>query len=480
MTHHRAPGTGSRVSGAAEPDRHAAQHSSRAVEPHRPALAAAAIALGAALQINNGFYDPGAVRLLAVALALAWAALVAPAALRRLVPDRAGLVAGVLFAGLAAQLIAIMRAPIGMYFARPMPNDHPGFVPGLMAVAIAAGLAVVGPRAVRQGALAAIVLTHVWLGVLTYRGSPAPHIDVVTVHDAAFAAVRDGESPYSISFPDIYAGKQAFYPPGMAEGGTVNYGFPYPPLSLLMAWPGEWLGDFRYAELAALAATGLAIAAAGGWSSVSVLAAALLLFTPRAFFTLEQAWTEPLSLVWLAGGLWLWRTGRSTATAAAVGLAIATKQYVVLAGPLAWLLRRRAGDWWRQPVIAGAVAAAAMLPGVVFDPRGFFHSAVLVQVRERLRYDALSFAVTFAHATGTELPGLVYVALVAGAVALAAWRAPRTPAGFAAGLGAVLLTTFAVGKKAFCNYYFFVIAVLALAIAASGADTDRDAVPCGD
>ena len=92
---------------------------------------------------------------------------------------------------------------------------------------------------------------------------------------------------------------------------------------------------------------------------------------------------------------------------------------------------------------------------------------MLVQVRETLRYDALSFAVTYAHVVGAELPAAVYVAIVVAALGIAAWRAPRTPAGFSAALAVVLLTTFAVGKKAFCNYYFFVIGALCVAVAAT-------------
>ncbi len=88
-----------------------------------------------------------------------------------------------------------------------------------------------------------------------------------------------------------------------------------------------------------------------------------------------------------------------------------------------------------------------------------------VQVREVLRYDALSLAVPYARATGAPLPGVVYVGIVALATGLAAWRAPRGVAGFTVALAVTLFTTFAFGKKAFCNYYICVIAVLAMAIA---------------
>ena len=64
------------------------------------------------------------------------------------------------------------------------------------------------------------------------------------------------------------------------------------------------------------------------------------------------------------------------------------------------------------------------------------------------------------------LAGLSEVALVVGAAVLAAWRAPTTPAGATAAMAVTVFTAFAFGKKAFCNYYVLVIAVLAMATAA--------------
>ena len=45
---------------------------------------------------------------------------------------------------------------------------------------------------------------------------------------------------------------------------------------------------------------------------------------------------------------------------------------------------------------------------------------------------------------------------------------PRNAAGFAAAMAIVSVAAFAFGKKAFCNYYFFVIGALVTAVAATG------------
>jgi hypothetical protein len=440
-----------------------------ALDPHRPALAVAAALLGAALQRANGFYEPVAMALVVAALGLAWAAVLAPRALGRVVPDRPRVVAALLAVVLFGQLAVIVRAPIGMYFTRPMPSQHAGFVPGLAVAALCAAAALVGRRRVRVAAAAGLLGATILLGLLTYRGSPDPVIDVVAVHDEAFAALARGDSPYSMSFPDLYQGREAFYPPGMVEDGRVQYGFPYPPLSLLMAWPGHRLGDFRYAELAALVLGAAALVAAGRTSAVAVLAAGVLLFTPRGFFALEQSWTEPFAILWIGLAVWAASARQPLLAAVALGLAVATKQYLVLAAPMLWHLADTPAQRRDVIVVAAATAVTATLPALA-DPQGFFHSAVMVQVREVLRMDALSLAVPVARATGTPLPGIAYAALVAGAALLAARRVPSTPAGAIAALAVTVLTAFAFGKKAFCNYYVLVIAALVMTIAARRAD----------
>lgn len=459
-----------------------------------------AVALGHALQINNGFYTPAAVAIVAASLAAAWAALLAPRLLGRLVPDRDGIVIGLAVAGLASQLVRLMTSPIAMYMARPLPRDVAGFVPLLLVAAIAITVVAVGRTPWRRPALAVLLLAHVALGALTFKASPDPAIDVVTVHRAAFKAIEHGRSPYSITFPDIYRGRQDFYPPGAVKDGMVNFGYPYPIVSLLMTWPGERLfNDFRYAELASLAAGAALIALAGGMSRVAVLAIALLLFTPRVFFQLEQAWTEPLLVFWLGVALWAWRQRRLRLAMTAVALTVAIKQYLIVAVPLTWLMRAgmpaaatgvalgvpttfpspliaRLAPWTaglRAPIIVGLIAAATFVPVLLWDADGFVRSALLVQVNEKLRYDALSLAVTYAHTCGHELSTARYGIIVLAAIALAAWRAPATPAGFSGALAVVLFTTFAFGKKAFCNYYFFVLAATCATIACSVRAVDR-------
>src|SRR5262249_36858695 len=121
---------------------------------------------------------------------------------------------------------------------------------------------------------------HFAVGAWIIRSSPNPHIDVYVFQQESCQALLRGENPYALRFPNIYGPSAFVYGPGLKTEDRVNFGFPYPPLSLYMALPGYLLtGDHRYSQLAAvtLAAALLAYARPG---LIARLAAMLYLFTP--------------------------------------------------------------------------------------------------------------------------------------------------------------------------------------------------------
>jgi hypothetical protein len=120
------------------------------------------------------------------------------------------------------------------------------------------------------------------------------------MHGEAFYALRRGQNPYQITFENIYGAGSGFYNPQAVAGNRVLFGYPYPPLSLLLALPGYLAaGDYRYSELAAWVASAAFIGYARP-AILAKLAAALLLTQPRGFFVLEQGWTEPIAVLMLA------------------------------------------------------------------------------------------------------------------------------------------------------------------------------------
>jgi hypothetical protein len=447
---------------------------------HIAFIALGAILLGHALQIRDGFYDPIALRWVLLATAFVLAGAVRSAGPSASEP----LTAGVLMAGVLSNLLALATMPIGMYLARPEPADHPPFLAGLAAATVFAILIAYDSARARRAWFPALLLTYGALGVWLIHASPRPHIDVMTVFRGALQALRHFESPYSITFPNIYA-DEALYGTGLVVNGRVQFGFPYPPLSLLMAVPAYLAGvDIRYAELAALVA-GAAWIGYCARGRIAPLAAAVLLFTPRTFFVLEQAWTESLVICW--AGLTVFAATRAAVApgatrsgtrlrAAALGLLVAVKQHLVFALLLTRFLRRPdEGERTARRILLGACAVAALvtLPFAAWDAAGVWRSVVMLQLHEPFRADSLSVLSQLVRQGWQPTPTALIVAPLAAlgaGLGLTWWRLPRTPAGFALGLGLTFLLLFLFSKKAFCNYYFLVIALLMAGVASASAE----------
>jgi hypothetical protein len=441
-------------------------------------LALAATLLGHALQINNGFFNDQALLWVLIAI------LCCAVATLQVLPARAvdafnseWVVSSVLIAGIASNLLMLPIALPGMYLDEPLPAQHPAF---LVCVAIAALLFIAGAtgvRVMRRIWFPLMLATFATLGVWMIAASPKPLVDVMTVYEYAARSLAAGKNPYTMTIPNIY-GTPDFYPEGLVIKDRVMLGFPYPPLSLMMGLPGQWLGDVRYANLAALIGAAALIGYARD-SIIALLAATLMLTTPRMLFVLEQAWTEPMTLLMLAATIYVALNARRLLPVM-LGLLIASKQYMIVAVPLAWLLttptaplRERVREWSWLVGIAIAVAAAVTVPFMLWSIRGFTHSVILLQFIERIRLDSLSILtwLTYHHVTLTPKRVIAASALgLMGSMVVVLWRANRTTAGFAAAIALTLLCVFVSSKKAFCNYYFFALAVLCAAAMAAQPD----------
>ena len=430
----------------------------------RVCVVASVAALGRALQIANGFYDDRALTWLTVAFVFAIVATVIWRVAPRGPLDEGWLLLVTAMA-VAWQIVALLTTAPGMYLDARANT-------GLFKVGVIAEAVVIGIGAASKGKLArawfpALLALHVALGVWMLRSSPSPRIDVVTVHRAAFDALSEGRSPYDISFENIYGPNSGFYNQQLLEGDRVMFGYPYPPLSLLLAAPGHFIaGDYRYAQLAAW----IVAAALIGYMAPSLfakLAAALLLTQPRGFFVLEQGWTEPMVLLLLTMTAFV-MTRRPDLAQWPGGLLLATKQYLLLGAPLLWRFARRRQHPWRFFLAAVAVVAFVTLPLALWQPRAFVDSVLLLQMREPFRLDSLSY-LSWAARHGFGAGSFIW-SIGAGAVALTAGvlMTPNTSAGFALTLALSAFATFAFGTKAFCNYYFFVVGALCCAGAAMG------------
>ena len=451
-----------------------------------------ALAIGIAIQLHDGEYTPAAITLITVALFFSVLAVAYSSQTNDILGAKNNLPVVVLCAAIGIEsLLLFFTWPAGVDQQNVTSANH---VLYLVRLAVAAIVVIFGISRIdflRCWWFPLLLVAHLTLGIWMIRSSPNPHIDVWVFEQQGPDALLHGRNTYvaeQAKFPDIYhstrPGAQEVYGPGMSKDDLLQFGFPYPAVSLSLSTVGYKLtGDSRYAQVFALALAGLFI----GYSRpglLAKLAAVLLLFTPRVFFILGRAWTEPLVVMLLAATIFS-ACRKSTWLPIALGLFLASKQYLIFAVPLTFLLLPEPFDfrsrqswmrWLRLLLIAGAVAAAVTLPLALWDFRAFWFSLFTVQQKAPFRWDALSYLVFIGFRNSAWIPG-VWVALLAASLAilLSIWKAPRNPFGFALAVGLTYLAFFAFNKQAFCNYYFFTIATFCCAIAAA-QEPDRQSI----
>ena len=450
-------------------------------------FAGAAFFVGQAITLANGAYSSEAIKYITFAWTAALLGVLLPPPPVQSWQIRRVLVI-VMAAGLAVQFGDLLVAPPGIYLR---PNGSPltaTFQRGLAVAAVAIGVAVAERRRISWLALATLISAHFVIGSWMIRSSPEPHIDVYYFQRDSSQALLHGVNPYAITFPNIYGDSTPFYGPGMSVGGRLQFGFPYPPLSLFFATLGHLASDCRYAQLVAMDVAALLMGTMSG-AGVGVLAAAIYLFTPRNFFVLEQGWTEPYAVL-LVALVAFCALRHSRLLPYVVGVLFAVKQYMILAiGPtllLAFALNHRlgseAGASQRSATtsnrivgvvrffgIAFAVTTILTLPLALWNWRSFFHSVVALQFFQPFRDDALSYLVSVAQSGGPQLPSSIAFMAAFLTTGFCLWRLPRSAEGFAGAMALVFFAFFAFNKQAFANYYFLVIGAFCCAVAAAPA-----------
>jgi hypothetical protein len=438
-------------------------------------LALLLVVLGQLLQQSDGHYTPRAVVWLGLASVLGILVFVSPSlpVLEQLGPRTP---AAVLLAGLVLQFSEVLTQPPGAYL-RPMAGWM-GFLAAMGAAAVLAGsLAFAGSVWARLGS-ALLAVCFLAAGLWVLHASPRPAIDVFVFQQQASDALLHGRNPYALTFPNIY-GHTQFYGGEVTDGRTLFFGFPYPPFSLFLAALGFVAsGDYRTAQLVAMAVAAACLLALRP-DRLGALIAAVLLFTPRGLFVLEQGWTEPFGVALL--GLVLVAAVRAPQLLwLALGTLFAWKQYTAVLLPLTVLLLPRPFGfkaWARLVVPAVGVVLVLTLPLALWDLHAFGRSVVWLQTVQPFRSDALSYPsamVALGYTPPPIMPTLL--TLTALATAFVLWRAPRTPQGFATAVTFVFGVFFAFNKQSFANYWFFVLGAAAMAVAAGaprrlGAET---------
>ncbi len=323
-----------------------------------------------------------------------------------------------------------------------------------------------------------LALLTAFMGWWLFHVLPFPRMDVTEFQRESLTALLAGRNPYAMTFPDIYPPRlsRLFYAPGLSVNGTLQFGFPYMPITLVMALPSYLLGDLRYTSLACVVVAALLIAAAKP-SRTSHIAAALLLMSPALPLMLVMGWNDSYVVLFVAAA-WFCQCRAPRLLPWVVGLLFVTKQYSVIFAPIVLLLLPRPWHWravlafgWRAAVAGAVVTLPLMLP----DVHGFINSVVLLQIRQPFRHDALSYLAWANPAAPERWMALPFaLAALAWVVLLRRDRTHRVSA--PAAIALTMLPFIAFNKQAFLNYYFLVLGALCCAIAASGhpaPDTSR-------
>lgn len=452
-----------------------------AVSVRALALALSAALLGMALHLTDGLYSPIGLGVLTLSFALCiWAAIFAFAS-SAMIPLRTF---QLFLTGLiCVQLFSMLFAPAGATEATvPKVSQFP-FQMGVTTAA--GGLALLQFGRKRWFSVAGFVLmliSFTAIGIWKIRSAPEPYIDVFIFHRDAATALANGINPYTITFPNIYSADTYVYGQGVVENGRLLFGYPYPPLVLLCTSAAHLtLGDSRYAMMLAMFASGVMIALIHR-TRTSMLIAMLLLFTPRAFYLVELAWTEPLCVMFLtAFALLAYRyyahhLGKDGSdqryfipAAIMLGLLMASKQYLpaaMLLMPILLTGRSHVRSFIIAMLITIATALIVSLPLMLWDIKAFWQSAITLQMRQPYRPDSLSYLAWYGYGNkGWTGPfWLAFVAMFL-SVALMLWRARRGITGFILAFAMTYFAFFAFNKQAFANYYYLVLGALCCATA---------------
>jgi hypothetical protein len=351
---------------------------------------------------------------------------------------------------LALELAARIAVPF-----RPEPPAPTIPIPGLAIVALVAlGGWFVSRRSgaawLGAGSIAVVVAAVLAAHFAIVAWDVEPGFDVHLIQEAGGEAILAGANPY------------------LAD--TVYHaGYPYWPLSAVLAAGGLVFGDARWGLLVANAATVVAFVVTarnvGAPGRIGALAAALLLWNSSGFYLTWQSLPEPAVIALAAIGVaFLTRPrARGLVAGVALGLAIGVKQLGL--GMLPFLPISR--DRKRRAVfaVASAVSGAILLAFLAWSPDAFLTGTISSHLVEPAR----DYAVNLLDPLPGIIPRLnvpfVVTAILALGVGLAVrLRWPDAIDGWLAATVALFTIAFAFIGISFVNYYQIPLALLLLLV----------------
>jgi hypothetical protein len=313
----------------------------------------------------------------------------------------------------------------------------------------------VSPRSV---AVAMLAVSATALAMIIRGGRPV--IDVWVILQDSARGLLAGRNPYVMHFPGV--------PPGQTD-----WCFNYWPGTFLGTAPAQWLfGDVRWANAVYLLSVPVLLAwHIGGrtrWRDRPLLALGMLVgLVPGSLLIVQQSWNEPALLLGLVCGAVLMERGHPNWAVLPLGLALATKQHLVVLLPLL-LFWPQFG--WRRLLATGGVAVTVSLPWMLAD-WGRFQLCTVDFFLDRPD-PPTSLSVWQLMPEPVRLP-LLAAGLLA-SILLVLMRCPRTPGGFLMAAGTVLAVFSVLNKQAFVNQWWLVAALVLAGFALQVARSDDE------
>jgi len=288
--------------------------------------------------------------------------------------------------------------------------------------------------------------------------------DVLFLHQEAADALAAGLNPYTdaVTFPNGAP---------TAEPGDQIVGYVYPPITAVAYAIGEWtFDDPRYTSLASWVGLLSLLSVWGVRQPTSHLPYLLLLLAslPGWPLVLRAAWTEPLSLLLLAGAAAVWRRGG--ASGFWLGIGLASKQYFAVAAPFLFFYRDRV--WSRRALVAAIVTGLGVGVGILWGPEAFWSAAIEFHASTPPRLDSSNLVGLLGiFGLSWSPPVILPLAFGLGVAALASMRSRDVSSAFCA-LALALAASFFLSSQAFANYWFLVMGLCLLALATLGEESE--------
>ena len=310
----------------------------------------------------------------------------------------------------------------------------------------------------RIASVLAISLTVTTLVVLMADVWSSPvGTDVYHAHQLAGDALVSGQNPYTDAV--TFVSGDPFAPPD-----TVIEGYPYPPVALSAYGIAGAFTDPRLISAVCLLAF-LGWLAFGIWrtasdadSRVKFSVLMLMATAPLGSQVWFGAWTEPLTLLLFLVAALSWNRSRLW-SGVLLGLALASKQYLILLLPMVVLNRDQ--GWRRRSIAAVVTATVTLLAGLAPNPSAFIRATIGNLTGIGFRPDTQSLpGLANEYGFSFMLPNWLWI-LLSLALVTVLGRSSTSRSGFMFRGGLGLGIAFLLGL-AFRNYWFLVAGLLAI------------------